>query len=72
VFDELFDALKVRRDASDGAAQLADDDVLMSGSELPEHGVGLSAILAGRIDVSWRPRTVPVEGDAALSTPMSA
>ena len=74
-FDAFFDRLCVQRDAAAATALFAnDDDIWMSGSDLPELAVGTEAIAALHRDVvsrpfalrfTWDRRMVHSEGDVA-------
>jgi uncharacterized protein (TIGR02246 family) len=75
VFDALFEALTVRRDAAAGTALFADDaDIRMWGSEEPERALGRAAVAELHRALAESPATltfelterwVHVEGDVA-------
>ncbi len=74
-FDAFFERLTVDRDAAAATALFSDDDdIWMSGSDLPELAIGSEAIAALHRDVASRPftltftwdrRTAHSEGDVA-------
>jgi ketosteroid isomerase-like protein len=63
-FDAFFDRLTVDRDAAAATALFADDDdIWMSGSDLPELAIGTDAIAALHRDVVSRPFTLTFSWD---------
>jgi ketosteroid isomerase-like protein len=63
-FDAFFDRLTVDRDAAAATALFADDDdIWMSGSDLPELAIGTDAIAALHRDVVARPFTLTFSWD---------
>jgi uncharacterized protein (TIGR02246 family) len=63
-FDAFFDRLNVDRDAAAATALFAgDDDIWMSGSDLPELAIGRDAIAALHRDVVARPFTLTFTWD---------
>jgi uncharacterized protein (TIGR02246 family) len=74
-FDAFFERLTVDRDAAGASALFADDDdIWMSGSDLPELAIGTEAIAALHRDVvsrpfslrfTWDKRMVHRDGDVA-------
>ena len=63
-FDAFFDRLTVDRDASAATALFADDDdIWMSGSDLPELAIGREAIAALHRNVVSRPFTLTFNWD---------